>query len=356
MEQHDNALDLLDMLPRPAFFVRNGIIERVNPAASSYFIETNTRIQDLLVTGVEEYAAFDGGRLYLNLRISGQSLGFSVSHVGDGDLFRMEQDCDNRELQAMALAARELRDPLASVMITAERLYPVTALKEDSETRNQVARINRGLLQILRVIGNMSDAIRYTAGTPTQQEVRNICAVLQDIFDRAEELVCQAGITLEYTGYPETVYTLVDTEKVERAVYNILSNALKFTPRGGSIHATLTRRKNKLYLSVQDSGSGIPQQLRGEIHSRYTREPAMEDGRFGIGLGMVLIRSTATAHNGTVLIDQPAQCGTRITMSFAIDPGAGTKLRAPTLQVDYAGERDHGLLELSDILPAQLYE
>lgn len=356
MEQNYGALELLDMIPRPAFCVQGGVIVKVNPAASSHFIETGTAIADLLLTGAEEYAAFAGGRLYLNLNISGQSLGFSVSRITDGDIFRMEQNADNRELQAMALAARELREPLASVMITAERLFPVSGLSEDPVTREQVARINRGLFRMLRVISNMSDANRYSTDTAARQEVRNICGILDEVFVRAAELVSHAGITLEYTGYPEPVYTLVDAEKLERAVFNIISNAIKFTPKGGHIRAELTRRGSKLYLGIQDSGTGISDQVRGDIFSRYIREPAVEDGRFGIGLGMVLIRSAAALHGGTVLIDQPENSGARITMSLAIRPGSGNQVRSPLLRVDYAGERDHGLLELSDILPAQLYE
>ena len=356
MDKTNNSLDLLDMIPYPAFCVREGVITKVNPAASGYFIETGTRVQDLLLTGEEEYASFSDGRLYLNLKISGQSMGFSVSRIDGADYFRMEQGADSGELQAMALAARELRDPLASVMITADRLFPVSGLADDPATREQVARINRGLFQMLRVISNMSDANRYSTDTAARQEVRNVCAVLDEVFARAEGLVQDAGITLEYTGYPEAVYTLLDAEKLERAVFNIISNAMKFTPKGGLIRASLTRNGNRLYLRIQDNGSGIPEPVRGDIYSRYSREPGIEDGRFGIGLGMVLIRSAATLHGGTVLIDQPESTGTRITMTLQIRPGSGTQLRSPIFQVDYAGVRDHGLLELSDELPARLYE
>lgn len=356
MEELKDALGLLDMNPRPAFCVRDGIIVKTNPAAAGHMIETGTDIQALLHTGAEEYAAFEGGCLYLTLSVAGQELGASVAKLQEYDIFCIEQDADNGELQAMALAARELREPLASVMITADRLFPVAGLNDDPTTREQVARINRGLFQMLRIIGNMSDAGRYASDPGTRQEIRDICGIFDEIFSRAAALVEHTGLTLEYTGFPEAVHTLVDAEKLERAVFNILSNAIKFTPRGGSIQAKLTRRGNRLYLTVQDRGSGIPENLRSTVYSRYSREPGVEDGRFGIGLGMVLIRSTAAIHGGTVLVDHPEGAGTRITMSLAIRPGSGTQLRSPLLRVDYAGERDHGLIELSDTLPAQLYD
>ena len=92
------------------------------------------------------------------------------------------------------------------------------------------------------------------------------------------------------------------------------------------------------------------------MFSRYLRQPALEDSRYGIGLGMVLIRTAAANHGGAVLIDQPEGTGTRITMTLSIRQSKETVLRSNILRVDYAGERDHGLIELSDCLPAELYE
>jgi K+-sensing histidine kinase KdpD len=138
-------------------------------------------------------------------------------------------------------------------------------------------------------------------------------------------------------------------------VYNLLSNAVKFTPRGGYIDAKLTRRGTKLYLTVQDSGSGVDPKVRGNVYSRYLRQPGVEDGRFGIGLGMVLIRSAAAAHGGTVLMEHPEGLGARITMTMTIRQSSGS-LRSNILKVDYAGERDHGLIELAESLPSKLYE
>ena len=130
---------------------------------------------------------------------------------------------------------------------------------------------------------------------------------------------------------------------------------VQFLPENGSIHASLKRCGKHLHLTIEDSGSGIAESVMGSLFHRYLRQPGIEDSRFGIGLGMVLIRSAAAAHGGTVLIDHPQDCGTRVTLSLTVSSGSGTSLRSPLLKVDYAGERDHGLLELSDVLPAKLY-
>ncbi len=355
MDQMNDAMGMLDLMVRPGFCVKDNVIVKVNQPALCRQVSEGTDIRTLLLTGKEEYAAFESGCLYLTLALAGHTWGASVTRMGDFDVFLLEQEADQAELKAMALAARELREPLANVMTTADRLFPLVASQDDPAARDQAARLNRGLFQMLRVIGNMSDSSRYNSTAP-HQETRDICAFLEEVFAKAQELVTHTGLPLTYQGLKEPVFCLVSGETLERAVLNILSNAIKFTPPGGTIDARLHRRGNLMYLTVQDSGDGISENIRSSVYNRYLRPAAIEDGRFGIGLGMVLIRSAAAHHGGTVLIDQPNGTGTRITMTLAVRQSTETIVRSPVFQVDYAGGRDHGLIELSDSLPAAPYD
>lgn len=353
MNQITDAMDMVEHLRQIAFCVQDGTIVKVNPAASARMIQSGTPVEQLLKTGLEEYRDFCDGCLYLTLNICDQELGFSVSHKNGFDLFQLEQDAQSPELQSLALAARELREPLAGIMISADHLFPDKS--EDPAVNTQIARINQGLYQMLRLISNMSDAGRYATSGSVSMEVKNVSSLLDEIFTKAAVLVEHAGIRLEYSGINDPIYSLVNAELLERAVLNIVSNALKFTASGGTIQAKAQKRGNKLYLSILDNGCGLPENALRNLFSRYTREPGLEDGRFGVGLGFVIIRSAAQQHGGTVLVDQPGDCGTRVTLTLSIRPASADQVRSPILRVDYAGERDHGLLELSDVLPTELY-
>lgn len=354
MEQLENIAGMLDLMVRPAFCVKDGIIAAANQGATSRLITAGTPIRELLLTGREEYRHFNDGCLYLTLNLDGQHAGASVTKQGDYDVFILEQDADQAELHAMALAAQELREPLAGVMTVADRLFPV--IGNQMGNQDQVARINRGLFQMLRVISNMSDAARYQQESEQILEIRDVTGILEELFRNSAALIGQTDIQVTFRNLPQKVFTLVDVEKLERAVYNILSNAIKFTPKGGTIEAVLTKQDKMLYLTVQDSGSGVDPAIRSNIHSRYLRQPGVEDGRFGIGLGMVLIRAAAAAHGGTVLMEHPKGQGARITMTMEIRQDTAGNLRSKVMRVDYAGERNHSLIELADALPAALYK
>ena len=354
MEHKNDAAKMLDLMGRPAFCARDGKVIQVNPEAAGLGFAPGMALDTLIRTGQEEYAAFTEGCLYLTLVLEEERLGASVTRMEEFDVFCLEALADSRELQAMALAAKELRSPLNTVMVTAQQLFPLTAREDDPEAREQAARLNRGLYQLLRVVGNMSDAGHYAAATARQETV-DICAEVEEIFRKAGSLLAHTDVTLDYEVPESPVYCLADRENLERAVLNMVSNAVKFTPAGGTVRCRLVRQGSRLRLSVQDSGPGIARGLEGNVFTRFQRQCGLEDGRFGIGLGLVLVRSAAAAHGGAVLIDSPNGSGTRITMTLAIRQCANL-VRSPMLRVDYTGERDHSLIELADLLPDALYE
>jgi light-regulated signal transduction histidine kinase (bacteriophytochrome) len=354
MEQQNNVMGMLELILRPAFCVKDGSIVYANHQAQMQGVVPGAPISELLVTGKEEYTALNGSCLYLALCVQGHRFGASVTQADGLDIFVLEPEDVQPELQALALAARELREPLSNLMIAADRLLP-TLDADDEATQRQAANINRSLHHMLRLISNMSDGARYAEDKVPRMEYQNVCTLVGDIFDKAASLVENAGITLRFTNHPETVRSLVDGEKLERAIYNLISNAVKFTPKGGHIEAKLTRHGDTMHLTVADNGRGIPQEQFSSVYLRYLRPARVEDSRYGIGLGMVMVQSAATAHGGTVLIEQPTDGGTKITLTLKIRPQTDGNFRSPRLKVDYAGERDHGLIELSDLLPASIF-
>lgn len=349
METQINAAQLVQHIDRPAFCVVDGIITAANKAAADRMIPVNEPVAPLIADAQEEYAEFTDGLLSMPLQVGETKWIASVENMGTCHLFQLEPNSAEAQLQALALAAQKLRDPLTGVMAITDHLFPNLDIAEDSPAAEQMARVNKGLHQILRIINNMSDANRYTTEAP-RMETRDVDAVLRELFEQAAVLCELSGIRVEYHGLSSPAYSLIDSEQLERCIYNILSNCLKSTPAGGSVHAELTRRGNTLYLTVQDTGSGAA----GEFFNRYLREPAIEDSKQGIGLGLKLVEACASTHGGTVLVSPNEKQGLRLTVSLPIRLDGS--LHSPAFRIDHAGERSHGLLELADSLPYELYK
>ncbi len=356
MENKEDRITMLHQIPSPAFFVDNGYVSAVNDAAQRYRIMEGTEVSKLLDTGREEYAQFRTGCLYLTVLLNGKAQSASVTAMGSSRLFVLEQDADQEELKTMALAAQVLRGSLANVMATAEHLFPMSESDATDLFREQTGRINRGLYQMLRVICNMSDAYRYQGEITFHGEIRDISALIAAQIEQSEPLIAHTGTKLRYNGLRESIYGLVDVEKLERAISNILSNAVKFSPPNSTLDVRLSHRGRLLYLTVYDDGPGVAPPITGSLYNRYQRTPGLEDPRFGLGLGMVMIRAAAAAHGGTVLMERGENFSMRTTMTIPIRQNTDTMVRTPLLRVDYASERDHLLLEFADILPAELYQ
>lgn len=352
MEADQTKYELIELIPEPAFCVRDGVIQRVNRAARSLSLAPGMEVLPLLLTGIEEYPSFVSGCLSLQLQVGDQNRGATVTGLSDAHVFLLDSEEEDEALRAMALAARELRQPLSNLIAIMDNLLPRALTDRDGKDKEWMARLSRGLYQMERTIGNMSDA--GLCQTFFQPEVRDIPAIFEEIFEKAEALLSTAGAVLHYTGPNQKIYGLIDARLMERAVWNVLSNALKFQPTGCEIHASLTWRGQYLRLCIQDNGPGMGSEILGSLFTRYRRQPGLEDSRYGIGLGMRILRSAAICHGGTVLIDQPGDTGTRVSLTMLLQKGSGTMVRTPGILL--TGGRDSALIELSDCLPLSVYE
>lgn len=350
MESQKDMFDLLDMMTQPVFCVKDAVIVRSNAVAQQLFPEIGESILPLLGSSAEAYKEFTDGCLYLSLSIAGLSVGACVRRMEDMDIFELDSS-ENDSFRAMALAACAMRKPLNSALSEAASLLDS---QDDPQVLQQLSQLNRSLYQLLRMLGNMSDA-EYIS-THYSGRITDIPALFREIFEKAQTLLERSHVTLTYEGMAEPVYALADSEQLERAVLNILSNAAKFTPKGGHIQASLVRRGNCLRLSVQDSGSGIAQDIMGSLFRRHLRQPGIEDSRYGLGLGMHLIHAAAIHHGGTLLVTQGENGGTRIVFTIAMRQKESGSLASPISALDCSGGFDRTLVELSECLSPELFD
>ncbi len=333
----DQITQILELMDRSAFCVSGGRIVAVNAAAKARQFETGIPIGELLTSGKEEYAEFSAGCLCLTLCCCGEHYTATVTALGDKQVFTLDASDSDGELRLLGLAAQELREPLSNALSLVEELCA------DSDAR---AKLNRSLYQLLRLAGNMSDH------PAPRMELLDIQALLWELWEKARDACDSRGVAFTFQSCGQNVYTCADEDLLIRAIHNLLSNALKYTEKGGKIQLSLSVRGRSYRITMHSSGAPA-----GPLHNpfaRFRREPGLEDGRNGLGLGLRIVQNAALSHGGAVLLDEPPEGGVRVTLSLPIRQNT-TGLRSSRYRISYSGDRDPMLIELSDVLPPEFY-
>lgn len=353
IDTSSQPLELIQLIPQPAFTVRDCQILQSNPAAQALLLTPGTDISPLLPCGTEALNVENAGSLCTTLVLNGVSYPAAVRWTDGVCLFLV--DSMERELQALSLAAHQLRTPLSAVMGAANALLPMISVV-NSGISQQLRDMNRGLLQLLRIVGNLSDAEQYLLSPDPQLEPTNLVSFLYELVEKTAALTEPLGIDLSFIPPAEDVTVWLDRQQVERCIYNLLSNSLRFTPRGGSIQLTLRLTRRHAVIRVTDSGEGLSQQVSDALFTRYLRPSAVEDSRYGMGLGLMLSRLIASAHGGAILIGPASGGGTEVALSIRLGAPEMTHFASPGIQVDYTGQWDHTLVELSGELPDEAFD
>ncbi len=351
MERATNDCQMLEQLMCPAFTVKDGSITLSNQAAQQRQILPGTPIRDLISDNLEDYTAYTQGKLCLCLSMNNTTYPATVTTFDGGHLFCLESDYEKPELRAYALAAQVLREPLSNAMTGVDQLLQ----HADEATAEQIAKVNRSLHQLLRAVGNMSDTAQYSDHTCCTMKQQDIMWVFDEILQKAAPLTEKAGTPLDYNIPNYSVVCSIDREKLERAVFNLVSNAAKYTQKGNAIRIRAVLTGNRISLTVENTLSGSSA-VSGNLFARYLREPGIEDARCGLGLGLSIVRSVAAMHGGTVLMENPNDA-MRITMSIPVRKTTDNVLRSSiSLPVNYTGGYVSELIELSDCIPHHFYD
>ena len=352
MEQTNSIISMIHMFPHPVFLVRNEIITHRNQAALQLNIPENIPVNEIMVTGRDIYQQLHSSCLSLTLSIHSNQFLATVMPLEDYYIFHLDNpEGESARLQALALAASQLRQPLNQVAGALELLLD----NSDPNRKELAGQLNKGFMQLLRMTGNMSDAQDYADRTYRMETV-DAAAVIMEALETAQAQLAFSGRKLILKSSQSPMVTWADRNMLQRAVYNMISNAVKYSPMESTIRIELDVQSNRLVFRTENTCRNITPELLGTIFFRYKREPMVEPGEHGIGLGIPLIRSVAAAHAGTLLLSQPSTDTLCFTLTIAKRSAPQTVVAQPRIYVDETGGRDVCLMELSDILSASEFQ
>lgn len=245
--------------------------------------------------------------------------------------------------------AQELRGAMANVYAAANRLAPTEMREKDAAVDRNAAIFTQSYYRMLRLVGNLSDAAEL-AQTGRFSTLRNddIVGVVRTVCERAEPLFRQEGVTLTFESDVSGEIIVMDADRIKRLLLNLLSNALKFTPKGGVVAVQVNTTVSRVLLRVSDTGRGIAPDKLEHVFDRFLDVDAAAPPPHGMGLGLALCRRIAEGHGGMIVAESPEGGGAVFTVSLPRKRSVVTQLRQPKLE--YAGGFNRTLLELSDAL------
>ena len=212
-----------------------------------------------------------------------------------------QQQLNEAKLQFFISLNHEIRTPMTLIVGPLQNL-----LNSDSDPARQriYQLMSRNAERILAVISQILDMRRIDKGQLTLQRRRtDMVALVKDTFDLFYGQAIEQGLTLSFHADGQEIYAMADPMNFDKVVMNLLSNAFKYTPRGGHVTVSVGTDTDDVLISVRDDGQGIDPQQTARIFQRFYRgERADNHNVTGAGIGLHLTRQLVEMHDGEISV------------------------------------------------------
>ena len=219
----------------------------------------------------------------------------------------------------------EIRTPLTLVHLAVSDVKERHGGTLDARTLQQLDGIEMSTRKLLRLV---DDLLILASGREGKLRLAiaavDLARLLDVIVATWRPVAEEKGISIDFSG-PARCVRNVDEEKIERVVTNLISNAIKFTPSGGSVQVELTDDARGVGIAVRDTGIGIDDDLKKRLFGRFEQgRPAVHAGARGSGIGLSIVKELTEAHGGEVSVENPRGGGSvfRVLLPAGAQPRA----------------------------------
>jgi signal transduction histidine kinase len=211
----------------------------------------------------------------------------------------------NQQRQFMADASHELRTPLAAIRsaagVTLQREH-----RDPQEYREALTLVDEQSRRLGRLVDDMFTLARADAGhAPIRPQTFYLDELIAEIARAGSQIGSRRGVVVAVEPVGEIPF-VGDEELVRRMLTNLVDNAVRYSPQGGTVRVTMTGDAGVCRIAIRDEGPGVPSEARPHIFDRFYRaDKARTQGAFdeGAGLGLAIARWVAEAHGGTLALE-----------------------------------------------------
>lgn len=200
----------------------------------------------------------------------------------------------------IAIASHELRNPLMAILGWTRVLR--AQAQSSPQNARALERIELNAVAQSRLIDNLLDVSRIANGKlALEPRELDFGQLVQSVLDSTRPAVEAKGLRLEVVREPVLPRTFADDLRLQQVVWNLITNAIKFTPQGGVIIVTVRCLEAAIELTVADNGMGIPSELLHQVFERYKQaDVSASSASRGLGLGLWIARDIVELHGGTI--------------------------------------------------------
>ncbi len=222
------------------------------------------------------------------------------------------------QMAFLAGVAHDLRNPLAALMMSVTMLRPDEALPPEPAIRHLLAIIERQIRHLDRMVGDLLDMAKIEAGQLSLKlepwDARSVLLAVRDLFE---------GTSPEHrlaVSTPDTPILLAcDPLRLEQVVSNLVSNAIKYSPDGGTVQVAIAREASEAIISVTDQGIGISPEDQQRLFEPFRRVGLSRENVPGVGLGLFVVRKIVEAHRGRIELESVPGHGSTFRVHLPLD-------------------------------------
>jgi two-component system NtrC family sensor kinase len=222
------------------------------------------------------------------------------------------KELDRIKSEFVTTVSHDLRSPLTSILGYIELVERAGEINQ--QQREFIDRVQSNVQQISLMISDLLDLGRIEAGLDTTKEKTSVEQIVREAFEGIVDLADAEEITIELEIQGEIGKVFGDPIRLRQMINNLLDNALKYTPSGGTISFRTKTEEGQIILEVVDSGPGIPESDLPKLFDRFFRGSNIPDDVPGTGLGLAIVKSILDNHNGRVWVETKEGEGSSFTV------------------------------------------
>ncbi len=288
-------------------------------AAIKYPIVVGSRVAGVLVASEElRVRAWSDSEVNLMEGFAGEigrALDHALAFALQKEMAERLAVLDRSKNDFLSEVSRELRGPLASVLGYIELLTDESADAVTDEQRRMLGIVERSGEKLLVLISNLLTMSRMEAGTfqPKLAPV-DVEGIVRRVCDAVAPAAAKSSLDLD-VNVEHGLEIVADALQIERALHNLTTNAIKFTPPGGRVDISARADGSDVVIAVRDTGIGVPVDEQDELFSRFfSAKSAPKRETLGAGLGLYIVKQIVDGHHGTVNATSVHGHGSTFTM------------------------------------------